>query len=925
MRFSRLAAVLGFLALASTAAAQQAAPAQESAQQPAASLPQQEDVSALALEPGLSMRVFDVGQSMTRLPNLIEGQTGNVNKLVTLIELANEDFGLEDRFLTELDGWLVIDQPGYYEFELLSDDGSAIYVGKTLVVNNDGWNTGEVAVEGVIELKAGTYPIRIRHFDQGGKAGLRVRWRTPGSNRFELLGGDVLRTEANQVRVTAPGQKVVELVTGEGMAMARRPGDMRPLEGVHPAFDLVNIRPEGFEPKVGGIDFLPDGRLILCTWTPEGEVLILDGIRGDDVTAERVVVKRFAAGLAEPLGIKVVPGSSGDPGDYRIYVLQKQELTELIDHDKDGVADEYRAISGGWPVTNNFHEFAFGLAEKNGKLYGNLAVAINPGGSTTDPQVPGRGTAIEIDPAAGTYRVVAAGLRTPNGVGIGVDGEVFLTDNQGDWLPSSKLIHLKEGAFYGSHINPPNPLATKRPTPPVAWLPQGEIGNSPGNPLLVPEGVGPYAGQMMHSDVTHGGVKRVFVEKIAPDGTVVTGASAEGDYQGCVFRFTQGLEAGVNRIAFGPDGDLYAGGIGSTGDWGQAGKQRFGLQKLSFNEKVPFEMLAVRPATGGVEIEFTKPLAEGVGTDPQNYRLKHWYYEPTSTYGGPKMGEEILSISAVQVAPDRKRVFLATEGLMAGRVVHVHLRGVRGEGNEEPWSTEAWYTLNRIPNRQFEYVPAQSPPATRTAAAEEGFDVLFNGTLDSARGHWRGFKKEDLPAGWTVEDGALLLKGEGAGDIITRQSFKDFDLRLEWKIAEGGNSGIMYRVSETGEGTEATYLTGPEYQLLDDVKAADNKTTMTRAGALYGIYPAPDPSPVKPANEWNEARIVVKGNHVEHWLNGQKIVDAEIGSDDWNQRLAASKFATWPRFARETEGHIALQDHGNPVFFRNIRVKRLEE
>lgn len=279
----------------------------------------------------------------------------------------------------------------------------------------------------------------------------------------------------------------------------------------------------------------------------------------------------------------------------------------------------------------------------------------------------------------------------------------------------------------------------------------------------------------------------------------------------------------------------------------------------------------------------------------------------------------------MQVAPDRKRVFLATGGLMAGRVLHVHLRGVRGEGNEEPWSTEAWYTLNRIPNRQFEYVPAQSPPATRTAAAEEGFDVLFNGTLDSARGHWRGFKKEDLPAGWTVEDGALLLKGEGAGDIITRQSFKDFDLRLEWKIAEGGNSGIMYRVSETGEGTEATYLTGPEYQLLDDVKAADNKTTMTRAGALYGIYPAPDPSPVKPANEWNEARIVVKGNHVEHWLNGQKIVDAEIGSDDWNQRLAASKFATWPRFARETEGHIALQDHGNPVFFRNIRVKRLEE
>ena len=171
----------------------------------------------------------------------------------------------------------------------------------------------------------------------------------------------------------------------------------------------------------------------------------------------------------------------------------------------------------------------------------------------------------------------------------------------------------------------------------------------------------------------------------------------------------------------------------------------------------------------------------------------------------------------------------------------------------------------------------------------------------------------------------MTLKGEGQGDIITRESFKDFDLRLEWKISEGGNSGIMYRVSETGEGTDATYLTGPEYQLLDDVKAADNKTTMTRAGALYGIYPAPDASPVKPAGEWNEARIVLRGNRIEHWLNGQKIVDAEMGSEDWNQRLAASKFATWPRFAKEAEGHIALQDHGNVVSFRNIRIKRLEE
>ena len=163
---------------------------------------------------------------------------------------------------------------------------------------NDGHNTGEVAVEGLAELKAGTYPILVRHFDQGGKSSLRVRWRTPGSNQFVVMTGDVLRTEANQVRVTAPGKKEVELVTGSGQVAARAPGDMRPLDGVQPAFDLIDIRPEGFEPKVGGIDFLPDGRLILCTWSPDGEVLILDGLRGDAVDSQLVQVKRFAAGLA---------------------------------------------------------------------------------------------------------------------------------------------------------------------------------------------------------------------------------------------------------------------------------------------------------------------------------------------------------------------------------------------------------------------------------------------------------------------------------------------------------------------------------------------------------------------------------------------------------------------------------------------------
>ncbi len=225
------------------------------------------------------------------------------------------------------------------------------------------------------------------------------------------------------------------------------------------------------------------------------------------------------------------------------------------------------------------------------------------------------------------------------------------------------------------------------------------------------------------------------------------------------------------------------------------------------------------------------------------------------------------------------------------------------------------------PQQESQDRAAQAQPGD---AQEEGFIILFDGTEQSAKENWRGFKKQELPEGWTVTEEALTLTGSGQGDIITRQQFTDFDLRLEWKIEPGGNSGIMYRVGESGDGTDATYLTGPEYQVLDDKDAADNKTTMTRAGALYGLYPAPDPSPVKPAGEWNEARIVVKGNTIEHYLNGEKIVEAELGSEEWKERLAASKFATWPRFAKEPSGHIALQDHGNEVAFRNIRIKRLD-
>ena len=191
--------------------------------------------------------------------------------------------------------------------------------------------------------------------------------------------------------------------------------------------------------------------------------------------------------------------------------------------------------------------------------------------------------------------------------------------------------------------------------------------------------------------------------------------------------------------------------------------------------------------------------------------------------------------------------------------------------------------------------------------------ILFDGTsLD----RWRGYRSDRPPAGWRIVDGALTRVGK-AGDLITREVFADFELELDWLVAEGGNSGIMYRVTE--EAAE-TYQTGPEMQVLDDARHPDGGSRLTAAGAVYGLYPAPV-GVVKPAGEWNAVRLVVRGNHVEHWLNGVEVAVYELGSSDWEARVAGSKFREWPGYGRAAAGHLALQDHGDRVAYRNIRIR----
>lgn len=211
---------------------------------------------------------------------------------------------------------------------------------------------------------------------------------------------------------------------------------------------------------------------------------------------------------------------------------------------------------------------------------------------------------------------------------------------------------------------------------------------------------------------------------------------------------------------------------------------------------------------------------------------------------------------------------------------------------------------------------AAAPASTASSTQPAAWVSLFDGkTLNG----WHNFKTPGAPVvGWGVVDGNLVRTGEG-GDLTTDREYANFELELEWNVSPGGNSGIIYRIDPS---SEVTYTSGPEMQVLDDERHADGKNPLTSAGADYGLYPAPR-GVVKPAGEWNSVRLLVNGNHVEHWLNGVKVVEYELGSPDWEARKNASKFKAWENYGRATKGYIALQDHGDRVEYRNIRIREL--
>jgi cytochrome c551/c552/glucose/arabinose dehydrogenase len=475
--------------------------------------------------------------------------------------------------------------------------------------------------------------------------------------------------------------------------------------------------PEGVILEVGGLAVLPNGDLGVST--RRGDVYIIE-----NPTSQRPHFRRFASGLHEILGLVYKDGA--------LYCAQRGELTKLMDTNKDGKADVYETVYA-WPISGHYHEYSFGpKLAPDGSFFvtGNVAFGDEQWWRG-ESRVPWRGWTMRIW-EDGRMEPWATGMRSPCGLGM-VDGELFYDDNQGDWMGSGGIVHVKKGAFaghpaglrwanqpnspvklttealyakvgpredkndQGRYIKPENVVNEKFATLyevkkafpevqlPAVWLPHGVLGISNSEILQIPEGTfGPFAGQLLVGDQGQSKISRVFLEKV------------NGEYQGAAWEFRSGFQSGVLRMAWAKDGSLF---VGETNrGWGSAGEANQGLQRLVWNNGVPFEMKAVRAMPDGFEIEFTKPADKKWASDLASYTVESFIYKYHPVYGSPTVNNKKLAVKGVKVSEDGYKARIVVDGLRTYYIHNITLDGIREQGTSYSLvHPTAYYTLNAIP------------------------------------------------------------------------------------------------------------------------------------------------------------------------------------------------------------------------------------
>lgn len=464
--------------------------------------------------------------------------------------------------------------------------------------------------------------------------------------------------------------------------------------------------PDGLALEVSGLTVLDDRRVAVAI--RKGEIWILDGVYDDP--PKNVTYRRFASALHEPLGLL----KDGDA----FYTAQRSELTKIRDTDGDGEADEYLTVAKGWGVTGGYHEYAYGpKLDRDGNLWLTLNIGMGLKGAQLartikDPilgyrQGRWRGWGMKVNPD-GNLVPVCAGMRSPSGIGANADGGMFYTDQQGDWVATNSLHHMRDGAFFhhvealasmseeGSPISGvkkvagglPYPEAMKQfpqLRPPAVWFPYKKAGQSATDIMLDGSGgkFGPFSGQLFIGEFTQAAMHRVFLEKV------------DGEYQGACFPFRSRFASAVLRMAQGTDGSVFVG-LTNRG-WSSLGTASYGLQRLVWTGEVPFEVKEMRARPDGFELVFTRPVDRQSAMENSSYEISSHTYLYHSTYGSDEIQKQSLTVKKATVSEDGLRVRLIIDGLRELFVHELIAPKVRSRNGEPLLHPHAWYTLNRIP------------------------------------------------------------------------------------------------------------------------------------------------------------------------------------------------------------------------------------
>lgn len=462
-------------------------------------------------------------------------------------------------------------------------------------------------------------------------------------------------------------------------------------------YRLVTLpHPKDVVLEVGGLTVLKDGRVAVAL--RKGEVWIIDNAYSDPPT--KLKYTRFATALHEPLGLLEHNDS--------LYVAQRSELTRIIDTNKDDRADVYQTVAKGWGVSGNYHEYCFGpKLDKHGNLFFTLNINLGPSLSGAKLDYLWRGWSMKVTPQ-GKLLPMSAGMRSPSGLGTNAEGDMFYTDQQGNWFGTCPLMHIETGDFHGhadslknttrsdSPVKHPGKLpgnltwaqaAKKVPglKHPAVWFPYEKTGR--GNTDIVCDQTGgkfgPFGDQLFVGDFTLAIITRVFLEKV------------DGVYQGACFRFREGFQSAVFRMAFGKDGSMF---VGETNrGWNSVGDRSYGLQRLNWTGKTPFEIKEMRAKPDGFELVFTKPVDATTASNLKSYRMQSYTYKYQKAYGSPEVDKKTLTLKRATVSKDGLRVRLIYDGLRERYVHELNVDGVRSKAGEAALHANGYYTLNRVP------------------------------------------------------------------------------------------------------------------------------------------------------------------------------------------------------------------------------------